>query len=967
MSRNGNYASPGLTRPKIPILSTTLVATFHARVVAAALTGALCGLACEPNLTSETAVRQSAVSGGVDVLTQHNDNGRTGFVLEHTLTSASVAGPTFGPKFKRFIDGQIYAQLLVATGVSTPSGTGDLLIAATMKNTVQAFFAAEDGTLDPTLGGAWFTDLAVAANLPPYTDASLDNDFLKGTTTLGIMSTPVIDKAADRIYLVAASGPLGQRTFWVVVLKLSDGSFVTKQQVGLSVSTQFVGQKQTNRAGLLGLPAVSPRWLYVAFASFADSPNFSGWVFSYDLTKFGMANNEGHFCTNCTTNIARVGGGIWQSGSGLVADETGSSIYLMTGNGKAPAGTMTGPMGQPVGQENSFVKLSASNLAVQASWFPPDFNNIDGDNDLDLASGGPVLTPQGIVGGGKTGVFYVFDRALKPRQGVQAFDNDWLMPPANPPTATKDGIPWPILYDNTTSCPTGWRCNRDVPPNIHGNPVTWRLPDDGLQHVYAWSEKSHLKSWALNTDGTFPTVPGSPTKPVSTDASISGQPIVMPGGSLSLSGDPAVAGSGVIWATVPETVASRCTAPSPSWTPCDANKSVVPGELYAFDAKTLNVLYHVPVRKYAKFTPPTIANGHVYVPTFANEILVFGLRTTSYAPSWATLAGDTVAAGGLPAVTSTPSRMDVFIRSGSNNSLEHKFFGSSTWQPAGWDTSPGGVITSNPAAVTSQMCARDLSGGISCRAITAPGAWGPWVSLGGVLRADPAMVQASTGRVDLVAQASDLTLAHNTNVGGAWQGWVTWASAHPQPALNHKLADGARLAIVSRSTGNLDVFARGQDTSLNHFHFDGTNWSWDNLGGLLASDPTATLTASNEIDVFTTGIDNQVAHRYCIGCNGPGDWQAWESDPMWGMVLTPGASPAAVSITPGTIDLFACAADGTLQHMPFNFGSWMWWETLGSDATTGPIVSSTSRGAEVFVRSTSGAVTNVSYPGGVLP
>src|SRR5262249_47596185 len=98
----------------------------------------------------------------------------------------------------------------------------------------------------------------------------------------------------------------------------------------------------------------------------------------------------------------------------------------------------------------------------------------------------------------------------------------------------------------------------------------------------------------------------------------------------------------------------------------------------------------------------------------------------------------------------------------------------------------------------------------------------------------------------------------------------------------------------------------------------------------------------------------------------PADWGPWESDPMWGMVLAPGASPAAVSAA-GTLDLFARAADGALVHMAQSGGFWTWWEALGADATTAPVLSRTSRGAQVLVRASPGAITNMSCPGGVLP
>ena len=69
-----------------------------------------------------------------------------------------------------------------------------------------------------------------------------------------------------------------------------------------------------------------------------------------------------------------------------------------------------------------------------------------------------------------------------------------------------------------------------------------------------------------------------------------------------------------------------------SW--CDANENVVPGTLRAIDASTLKVLWTSDQRpdprdrlgNVAKFTPVTIANGKVYVPTFSNKLVVYGLK-----------------------------------------------------------------------------------------------------------------------------------------------------------------------------------------------------------------------------------------------------------------------------------------------------------------------------------------------------
>ncbi|HET7751245.1 MAG TPA: hypothetical protein VFK81_17780, partial [Terriglobales bacterium] len=64
----------------------------------------------------------------------------------------------------------------------------------------------------------------------------------------------------------------------------------------------------------------------------------------------------------------------------------------------------------------------------------------------------------------------------------------------------------------------------------------------------------------------------------------------------------------------------------------------VPGILYAFDASNLShELWDSRqnsrrdgVGMYAKFTPPTIANGKVYVPTFSKQLAVYGLTAGDF-------------------------------------------------------------------------------------------------------------------------------------------------------------------------------------------------------------------------------------------------------------------------------------------------------------------------------------------------
>jgi hypothetical protein len=62
------------------------------------------------------------------VVTQHNDNGRTGQnLLETTLTPANVSPTTFGKLFSYSVDGQIYAQPLYVPNVNIDGTTHNVV------------------------------------------------------------------------------------------------------------------------------------------------------------------------------------------------------------------------------------------------------------------------------------------------------------------------------------------------------------------------------------------------------------------------------------------------------------------------------------------------------------------------------------------------------------------------------------------------------------------------------------------------------------------------------------------------------------------------------------------------------------------------------------------------------------------------------------------------------------------------
>jgi len=90
------------------------------------------------------------VNEAISVLTQHNDNNRTGAQLQETLLNTSNVKPgQFGRLFKLPVDGSVYAQPLYVNGLAIPNqGTRNVLYVATMHNTVYAF-DADDPSIRP--------------------------------------------------------------------------------------------------------------------------------------------------------------------------------------------------------------------------------------------------------------------------------------------------------------------------------------------------------------------------------------------------------------------------------------------------------------------------------------------------------------------------------------------------------------------------------------------------------------------------------------------------------------------------------------------------------------------------------------------------------------------------------------------------------------------------------------------------
>src|SRR5207245_2330313 len=112
-----------------------------------------------------------------------------------------------------------------------------------------------------------------------------------------------------------------------------------------------------------------------------------------------------------------------------------------------------------------------------------------------------------------------------------------------------------------------------------------------------------------------------------------------PCGALSVSSNQSVAGSGIVWATIPL---------------ADPDHATVHGRLYAFDATNVSKelwdsgqnASRDDYGNFAKFCPPTVANGKVYVATDSYQVCAYGLNPPSPPPT--STFGETAI---LPALT----------------------------------------------------------------------------------------------------------------------------------------------------------------------------------------------------------------------------------------------------------------------------------------------------------------------------
>lgn len=323
--------------------------------------------------------------GGVEVLTQHYNNYRTGANLaEVLLAPPNVNSALFGKLFSKAVDGYVYAEPLYVSGLTISGGTHNVVFVCTESNSVYAF--------DADSGGApfWHVNLGT----PPTSSQIGCSDI---TPQYGITGTPVIDLSNNTFYVDAKtiSGSTYAHKLHALDLSTSSEKFGGPVTISATLSgVTFSAQYQHQRPGLLLLNGV----VYLAFGSHCDHNTYHGWLLGYNET-----NLQQVAVFDTTPNGSQ--GAIWSCGMAPSADANGN-IYVMTGNGTFDANTGGADYAQ------SFLKLSTTNGLGLVDWFAP-WNAVSlSMGDQDIGSGGPVLLPGThlLIGLGKPGLLYLVDQ-----------------------------------------------------------------------------------------------------------------------------------------------------------------------------------------------------------------------------------------------------------------------------------------------------------------------------------------------------------------------------------------------------------------------------------------------------------------------------------------------------------------------------------------------------------------------------
>ena len=539
-----------------------------------------CGRAREGGAGAVEGTRQGLVTPA-GAITGTGDDLRTGWYPDQPkLHPGVVGGPTFGRLWKTTLpltaEEQVFAQPLVL---------GTTVFVVTEANNIYAL-DGETGVIKASraLGGAWSPKDIACSDLTP---------------TIGITGTPIIHVATrtayffSKRYLDGTPSPDPAKTGWfahavdVDTLAERPGFPVRIQGTADNDPTSaFNAFYQLQRPALLLMDGV----VYAGFGGHCDAGDYRGWVVG--LTLDGKI--RGMFSTELGEE---TGGGIWQSGGGLVSDGPGR-IYFVTGNSFYEAKDGSAPQAAPdghLGQSAVRLQVQPDGTLRAADFFAPYNRETLDLADTDFGSGAPVGLPADafatpeyprlVLAGGKAGVLYLLDgdHLGGYRQGSGGADAVISMVNAAGPMYSR-----PALY----------------PPG---------------KYVYVLSSVSPLQVYRYGLGGNG--------KPLLSEVGRSAAIFGYTSGSPIVTSDGAQPGTALVWVNY-------------------TSGTYGDGRLRAYEAVpdaagTLPLRFEDAYGTQAKFSVPGVGNGRIYVGTADGAVLGYG------APIQSALSGARVEFGTL--------------------------------------------------------------------------------------------------------------------------------------------------------------------------------------------------------------------------------------------------------------------------------------------------------------------------------
>jgi hypothetical protein len=575
-----------------------------------------------------------------DVLTQRNDNNRTGTSYVPGINQHTVE------HFKRLgafaVSGVVLSQPLYVHNATVNNTRQPVLIVATSHNDVYAFSpsehrtqplwhvwlgrpvvsnAAPPGQEPPPPEGAACAPNSLAAWQEDRTLAGIENGLI------GIESTPVIDPALGRIFV-------SYKTFdgfqHVAALSLNDGSVV--KSIVVPAPNPAWHKLHRNRASLVLANGV----VFVGFSSLCEGTpvRMHGSIRAFDAATLDPVGQYQ------VTDDQTDGGGIWQGSTGIAADARGN-LYFTTGNRRlcfgVPPGELTNP--EKPNLASSVVRVRTERTAPQgnepyhllmetADYFTPYRRIMEDCYDLDMSAAGVLLIPgtRYLGTGGKEGILYVLDGAdmggpdnagaIWDFDSVNTFQRSVKHKDAEDDPA-RDHVHQKFQAARVRQ-PIGE--NYLLPdwmqwPHIHGTPAFASFGSD--QFMFLWGEKDRPKRFRWRDDKfELPPLEGGPIAPPYVSDRLNG----MPGGMVSVNVDRSGNDLGVVFASVK-------TCDEPNYPSCNSQQDF--GVLRGYDPFSMSQIWNdtpEPAKYFfAKLVPPTIANSRVFLATGSGEVLIYGV------------------------------------------------------------------------------------------------------------------------------------------------------------------------------------------------------------------------------------------------------------------------------------------------------------------------------------------------------